>query len=100
MNAKLFSNCVVVFVMTLLVFVGCSTVPPEAKAAAQKLEADKAARPDRLEIVSQELALGRYTFAVIIKDTKTEEEFIIVQERIHSDRIGSAVAITPIRDER
>lgn len=89
--------------ISFLCFIGCSTQSPEEKAAqvaAEKAEAEVlaeaaakiAARPRRLEIVSQEVNLGRYCFAIIIKDKETGTEFFVVQERV-----GDAVAITQIR---
>ena len=88
--------------ISLFCFIGFSTQTPEEKAAAVVAEAAEAevleaaaakiaARPHRLEIVSQEVNLGRWNYAVIIKDTKTGEEFIVVRENS-----GDAVAITPI----
>jgi hypothetical protein len=82
---------------------GCSTQSPEEKAAAlaaERAEAEVlaeaaakiAARPSRLEIVSQEVNLGRYCFAIIVKDKESGTEFFVVNERV-----GDAVAITQIR---
>jgi hypothetical protein len=88
-----------------LIFVGCSTQTPEEKAAAlvkeeaeaavlEEAAAKIAARPHRLEIVSQELDVGRWAYAKVVRDNETGQEFLVVIENS-----AKAVAVTPIKKD-
>lgn len=61
----------------------------DAAAEAAKIAAE---RPDRIKIMSRNTDIGNYVIAVIIQDSKTGQEFVVIR-----DSYGHAVAITPIK---
>jgi len=81
--------------MVILSAQGCSIQTPEERAtalAAEEAEAAKiAARPHRLEVVSQKLEFGGFQDAFIIRDAESGEEFIVGRDQ------GDSITIVQIR---
>ena len=74
--SSLFSFCVVafVFLMTLFVFVGCSTKSPEL-AAKEKLQAAAEVAARRFVVLSKQVVESRKIY--VLKDKETEVEYVM-----------------------